>query len=1456
MPTLSSMSQYGARITSKCEALRTEGKGLFMSSEKKLNIAPPKSHYELDLVSPAIADGSLSTEAEALSHSLSASSVISGTTGGDSLTGSSSADEIHGYGSYDSNAPDWIRAGDGNDTIYGGTGYENLFGDAGNDEFRSGLGTGFQYGGEGDDIFHVTSFGATGGFDVIDGQGGSDTIIFELGDQIGTTQQSIGLKQVQNVELIRGSTAGNTDIRGDDAGSILDLRGTTLENIRHIVGGTGDDTIYLSGTDQTDPTSTTRNDTVLAGGGNDTVYGGYGDDSIVGGAGNDVLVGGIGNDTLDGGADFDVARLAGDASEWQLSQVVGKPFTWQFTRTDTLTGATETETLIGIEVAQFESGASVVLNQSPTAPVDSDASANEVSENATNGTYVGITASSSDPDSSIPVTYYLINSADGIFSIDPVTGAVYVADASRLNYEDRTAYTIVIGASDGSSSSRTTYQINVLDGSDIIHGTSGDDSINGSQFDDTILGGAGNDTLNGANGNDVFLVGGAGDGFDAINGGFGNDTIRATANNTVIGLASLGLIERIDADGFTGVTIKGSDDSNLLSFSGITLTAISLISAGRGNDSITGSTANDIISGDQGNDFLDGGLGDDTFLFSGDADGFDRISGGGGYNSIRATSDNTVIGLTDFTSIAEISSGGYTNVSISGSDAGDTLNFVSVTLNGITQIRGGAGNDAITGTAVADIISGDSGDDTLIGGGGDDIFRYTGQSDGFDSVVGGIGTDTIMAMVDNTAIGLKGVAVEEISSNGFANVSVQGSGGADVLNFSSTTLTGISHISGGDGNDTITGSAASDTLFGDAGVDSLSGGLGNDTIIGGSGDDWLYGDAGDDVFYSDAAEGYDYVTGGIGFDAIRATASNSAIGLRGLTGIEEISASGYSNVIIQGSSGADTLNFTGVTLSGISEIDGGAGNDAIIGSATNDTISGGAGDDSLNGDLGNDIFLVSGNADGYDIVQGGAGHDILKAVSDNTVIGLKGISTLEEISADGFANVMISGSSGKDNLDFSTVVLTGIAQIDGGAGNDTIIGAVSNDVVLGQSGTDSISGGGGSDTLVGGLDDDFLNGDAGDDVFLMSGSSDGFDFFNGGDGYDVIRATADNTVIGIRSLLGVEAIQANGYASVIISGGNTADTLNFSTITLDGIGQINGGAGNDTITGTSQADTISGDAGNDRLDGGAGDDVFLVAGSTNGFDNINGGSGYDVVKAAAANTVIGLTAVGAVEEISSGGFSNVSISGSTGNDSLDFSTVLVTGISEILGGTGNDTIFGSAGDDVISGGAGADVLTGGGGSDTVSYASSTAAVTVNLSLAAQTGGDAQGDTLSGFENVTGGNFADTITGDVGSNVLSGGGGADRLTGGAGNDFLFGGAGADAFVFRTGFGSDTIEDFSVSSGDVIELGGLSGITSFADLIGRMTETAGATVLSFDDGNSILLKGVLQASLSADDFRFTA
>ena len=234
---------------------------------------------------------------------------------------------------------------------------------------------------------------------------------------------------------------------------------------------------------------------------------------------------------------------------------------------------------------------------------------------------------------------------------------------------------------------------------------------------------------------------------------------------------------------------------------------------------------------------------------------------------------------------------------------------------------------------------------------------------------------------------------------------------------------------------------------------------------------------------------------------------------------------------------------------------------------------------------------------------------------------------------------------------------------------------------------------------------------------------------------DLRPATLDHSATGGGAPSFVRAA-TGGYT---IAADFTGVIANQDTVTGVIIENATGGGGNDTITGNGVANTLSGGAGRDTLDGGGGDDT-LTGGDQN--DTLTGGLGNDTLY------------------------------GGAHNDTLE-------------GGIGDDDSFGEGGDDIIKGGVGADHIDGGTGIDTVDYTYFVymGSEGVNIDLLAGTGSGfiAEGDTLTGIENVIGTPYSDTLIGDGVANVLSGGIGIDRIEGGGGNDTLDGGAGSDTMI---------------------------------------------------------------------------
>jgi Ca2+-binding RTX toxin-like protein len=186
----------------------------------------------------------------------------------------------------------------------------------------------------------------------------------------------------------------------------------------------------------------------------------------------------------------------------------------------------------------------------------------------------------------------------------------------------------------------------------------------------------------------------------------------------------------------------------------------------------------------------------------------------------------------------------------------------------------------------------------------------------------------------------------------------------------------------------------------------------------------------------------------------------------------------------------------------------------------------------------------------------------------------------------------------------------------------------------------------------------------------------------------------------------------------------------------------------DVLVGQVNRDIVTGLSGDDRLEGLTGDDDLLGG---DGADTLLGGDGGDRLE---------------------GGSDDDALFGEAGNDTL----LGGSGHDRLSGGDGADTIDGGEGDDtiVVDADAVVDTIGGGAGIDRLTFAHFGAGVTADLSA-----NTANGDVVSGVEEIEGSGFADQLTGDAGANRLIGGAGDDALSGLAGSDRLEGGDGADA-----------------------------------------------------------------------------
>ena len=484
---------------------------------------------------------------------------------------------------------------------------------------------------------------------------------------------------------------------------------------------------------------------------------------------------------------------------------------------------------------------------------------------------------------------------------------------------------------------------------------------------------------------------------------------------------------------------------------------------------------------------------------------------------------------------------------------------------------------------------------------------------------------------------------------------------------------------------------------------------------------------------------------------------------------------------------------------------GGSGNDVLVGNDADNVLNGGGGSDTV-------VYALADGAVVIDLVAqtatGGGGNDTLMSIE--SAVGSK---YNDSLIGDGTDNTLdggdgddeIAGAGGIDTLSYASV--SGGVTVDlringlqntGGGGNDVttdfenLTGSRHNDNLTGTDGDNVINGGAGDDVMAGLLGNDtasYAGSVAGVNVSLAVGTAQntvgagtdtlsGFENLTGSSFNDTLAGdSGDNRLDGGAGADRASYAAAAGAVTVDLSIAG-AQVTGDGTDTLVSIENLTGSALGDTLTGNAGANDIAGLAGNDTINAGDGNDV--VEGGA-GDDTMDGGIGTDTVSYAnaAAGVTVNLAAVGAQNTIGAGldtltGFEN--LTGSANVDSLtgDANANTISGgggVDTINGGDGNDALNGDAGndiinggnnDDTVNGGAGNDTMTGGAGTDTVSYAGSTTAVTASLASGTATGGGGS-DTFSGFENLTGGNAADTLAGDGGNNVINGGAGLDRVT---------------------------------------------------------------------------------------------
>jgi Ca2+-binding RTX toxin-like protein len=313
----------------------------------------------------------------------------------------------------------------------------------------------------------------------------------------------------------------------------------------------------------------------------------------------------------------------------------------------------------------------------------------------------------------------------------------------------------------------------------------------------------------------------------------------------------------------------------------------------------------------------------------------------------------------------------------------------------------------------------------------------------------------------------------------------------------------------------------------------------------------------------------------------------------------------------------------------------------------------------IDGDLADDVAVVTTNAAGQILLNGSPTG---RTVADTSQLRILGGGGNDRLDIAGMALGLTSGSR---------------VTLDGGTGEDRLIGSPRGDVLQAGTGDDTLTGGPGNDSLDGGS--------LGDDLLTETGN---------------VNFTLTNS-----SLTGLGTDSLDGINRAVLNGGNLDNHMSATAfsgpVTLsgfDGDDTLLGGGNDDALTGGNDNDSLIGNSGDDTLLGGGGNDTLSGAG---GDDLFQGGADLDILRET-GNVDFTLTngsLTGLGSDSISGTFEIAQLTGGGGDNRLD--AFAFTGRAHLSGASGDDTLLGGSGNDSLDGGLGEDVLQGNNGNDTL-----------------------------------------------------------------------------------------------------------------------------------------------------------
>ena len=828
-----------------------------------------------------------------------------------------------------------------------------------------------------------------------------------------------------------------------------------------------------------------------------------------------------------------------------------------------------------------------------------------------------------------------------------------------------------------------------------LSGNSGNDTLGGSNFADMINGNDGNDAIAAAQGND-YADGGAGNdslgggrGFDTLLGGAGADSLAGSQNDDVV---------------------RGGDGDDLLDETrdtGVVNTTTSELSPA-GNNLLAGGAGDDIIWGGFGRDTIQGGVGNDLLLGNGGDDsiytgaGTDTVFGGLGGDTVYISANNTATTLV-------------INTSARGVDGVDVVYGFRKGVDKIQLIDKTLGLDPFNNSGTPENLKLTGTDLSGLALSGDALTAALNAALADQSLDGG---DAIVNFGNGTTVVFKGVST--------------GLTGSSFLGYTGTSLA-VPDVTVAEGNTGTTAMTFNLKLAQPAGADYT---LNYQTLTTGTaiaGTDFVASSGTISFSKGDQEKTLTVLVTG---DTAVETTETVKVKFFG-PGLDDVTATGY----ITNDDTAASYTITPPT--GVSTVQEGNELKLTVNmnpTATTDTVL----TYFIQGDTKSGAFGAAAAAD-FSSVNGtltipagsSSANLSITPLSDGVVEGLEGFTvslfdaSLNKVGVSNTVAITDGAASGS-----SFTLTTGVDNITGGTGNDTISGALA--------GAGAGTAGFGSGTTLN--PGDIITGGAGTDTLSISISG-------------AFQTTADTAVSGFQ-LSGIERVlvsnfdtstQAPSTQTVSLSSLTGITEVGLGSSTADGDTQFNGldylvggymASGNADLTivySSAVSLTGSADAQTLTLGGGVTGGTF-TAGSGN-FETLN------LVSQTSSNNLATLASTGA---------KTVNV---TGNKDLTISTELNSSVTTInakdftgalnVGGTGGGAIAitGGSGNDVFRLGStldSADTIDGGAGTDilavTATFGSTTLSKVTNIETLAV--GGTQGTStvydvskISGISNI-------------------------------------------------------------------------------------------------------------------------